>query len=589
MDRKILRSVPISAREILKHLKFITNYFILNLFHNILKKRMISLDQLDKSKKIIGHGTWYDKVALRIIERERKLGRSLNVIRVESGVAASGFPHIGSISEVARNYAVSLAIREQGYKSEFIVFSDNKDGLRSVPAGLSRSLEEHLGKPVTDVPDPFSCHSSYGDHMVHLLLDALDQLGIEYKFMSAVETYGKGLLNSEIRDILENAKLVGEIIREETGQEKYLEALPYFPICASCGRIYTTKAYRFLPDENKVLYVCEGMEVKGRWLEGCGYRGEADYTKGEGKLGWKAGEFAARWRALKVGFEAYGKDIADSVRVNDRISREVLKYEPPLHAQYEMFLDKSGRKISKSAGNVFTPQVWLRYGSPQSMLLLTLKRFVGTRNISVSDIPRYMNEFDELEDIYFGKVNIGDKMEEAKLKGLYKYCWFMKTPKEPSIHVPYNMLTYLAKVAPKGSEVEFIIGKLQDYGYIKDRSSITEDLKRRIQYALNWVSDFEEITERPIRLNQDETNAIKQLIQRIQIEEDAEKIQSAIFEISRENNLKPKDFFRTLYMILLGAPSGPRLGPYIAAMGRENVIRALQRSLEAHLDSNFTR
>ncbi|MEM2569126.1 MAG: lysine--tRNA ligase [Candidatus Bathyarchaeia archaeon] len=535
---------------------------------------------MERAEKIIGHGTWYDKMAHKIIERERKIGRRIDLIRVESGVAASGIPHIGSISEVVRNYAVSLAIEEQGYKSEFIVFSDNKDGLRSVPAGMPKFLEEHLGKPVTDIPDPFGCHSSYGEHMVYLLLEALDKLGIEYKFMSAVEAYGKGLLNNEIRDILVNSKRVGEIIYEETGQEKYLNALPYFPVCASCGRIYTTKAYEFLPDEDKVLYVCEGMEVKGKWLEGCGYRGEADYRRGEGKLGWKAGEFAARWRALDVRFEAYGKDIADSVRVNDRISREILNYEPPLHARYEMFLDKSGRKISKSTGNIFSPQIWLRYGSPQSMLLLLLKRFVGTRNISASDIPRYMNEMDWLEDVYFGKVRIEDRMEEAKLKGLYEYCWFMKPPKEPSIHVPYNVLTYLAKVAPKGSEIEFIADKLRDYGYIRDKSELTEDLKRRIEYALNWVSDFQEITETKVKLSQDEMNAIRQLIQRIQVEEEAEKIQSAIFEAARENNLKPKDFFRTLYMILLGAPSGPRLGPYIVAMGKANVIKALEKSLE---------
>lgn len=250
---------------------------------------------------IIGHGTWYDKVAVEIIERERLLGRSLDLLRVESGVAASGIPHIGSLGEVARNYAVALALREQGYNSEFIVFSDNKDGLRSVPKGLPRSLEKYLGHPVMEIPDPFKCHKSFGEHMVSLLLEALDKCGIEYKFMSAVEVYRSGLLNEEIRTILENAGRVSRIVKEETGQEKYEEALPYFPVCASCGRIYTTRAYKFVPEEEKVLYICEGMEIKGRWLEGCGYEGEADYTKGEGKLSWKAGEFAARWRALKIG------------------------------------------------------------------------------------------------------------------------------------------------------------------------------------------------------------------------------------------------------------------------------------------------
>jgi hypothetical protein len=42
--------------------------------------------------EIIGRGTWYDKMALKIIERERKLGRSLSMIRTEMGIAAQDFP-----------------------------------------------------------------------------------------------------------------------------------------------------------------------------------------------------------------------------------------------------------------------------------------------------------------------------------------------------------------------------------------------------------------------------------------------------------------------------------------------------------------
>ena len=527
---------------------------------------------------IIGHGTWYDKLAAEIIKREKKLGRNLDLLRVESGVAASGIPHIGSFSEVTRNYAVSIALKEQGYNSEFIVFSDNKDGLRSVPRGLPKTLEKYIGFPVTEIPDPFKCHSSYGDHMVNLLLEALDNSGIKYKLIKGTEAYAKGLLNEEIRVLLENAKHVGQIVKEETGQEKYLEALPYFPVCESCGRIYTTKAYKFLPEENKVLYVCEGMEIKRKWLEGCGHKGEADYTKGQGKLAWKAGEFAARWRALGIRFEAYGKDIADSVRVNDRISREVLGYESPMHVQYEMFLDKGGKKISKSVGNVFTPQVWFRYGSPQSMVLLTLKRFVGTRNVSVVDIPRYMDELDELEDVYFGRKRIKDQKEKAKLTGLYKYCWFMNPPTHPKVHVPYNLLVELAKVAPEGSEERFVASKLQDYGYVK--GELPDHLKRRIKYALNWARDFKETTETFVELSPQERKAIEQLVQKLRTVDNAEAIQSAIFESARNNEIKPKKFFRTLYTLLLGTPSGPRLGPYLIDMGKENAIKVLERKLK---------
>jgi len=530
-------------------------------------------------ERIIGRGTWYDKMALKIVEREKKIGRSLDMIRTEMGLGASGFPHIGSLGDAARSYAVTLALKDQGYPSELIAFCDDKDGLRRIPAGLPKDLEKYLGFPVTDIPDPFKCHESYGGHMSSLLLEAMDKCGIEYRYISAKDAYEKGLLINEIRTLLQNAKKVGEIVHEEVGQERYIEVLPYFPVCKNCGRIYTTKAVEYLPKEDKVLYVCEGMEIKGRWIEGCGFKGEANITRGEGKLSWK-GEFAARWRALDIRFEAYGKDIADSVRVNDRISREVLGYEPPTHAKYEMFLDKSGRKISKSAGNVFTPQVWFRYGSPQSLMLLLLKRFIGTRTIDVTDIPLYMNEMDHLEDLYFGRKTLQDEKEWAKLRGLYEYCWGLKPPEKPSIHVPYNLLTFLVKVAPKDKKLDFVAEKLREYGYLGKDQSLDDELKKRFEYATNWVKDFEEIKETAISLPPEEEKAIGELAEVLKGEENAEKIQSVIFEIARRNGLRPADFFKTLYMILLGVPHGPRLGPYIIAMGKQNVINALERVLK---------
>jgi lysyl-tRNA synthetase class 1 len=526
------------------------------------------------SKEIIGHGTWYDKKAVEIIKRERKLSRSLDLIRTESGLGASGFPHIGSFADCARSYAVALALQELGFKSEYVAFADDLDGLRKVPAGLPASLGKYLGYPVTSIPDLNGCHGSFGEHMTSLLLEALDESNIKYTFMSAKDSYENGLFSKEIETILLNATRVGKIVKEEVGQEKFEEILPYFPICGNCGRIYTTKAHTFLPEEGKILYTCEGMEVKGKWLEGCGHKGEADIRKGEGKLGWKV-EFAARWKALDIRFEPYGKDIADSVRVNDRICKEIFGWSPPVHARYEMYLDKSGKKISKSAGNVFTPKVWFRYGSPQSLLLLTLKRFVGARSLSVTDIPQYMDELDDLEDVYFRKKTVQDKKEKAKLTGLYSYCWLFNLPSKIREHVPYNLLTFLAKVAPEGSEYDFIMEKLQSYRYGKE--GLSDDLKNRIEYALNWAQDFTEITERTFELNEEEKKAVKELVQTLQSEVTEEEIQGAVFTIARKNRIKPSRFFKTLYKTLLGAPQGPRLGPYILAMGKENVIDALKR------------
>jgi lysyl-tRNA synthetase class 1 len=531
------------------------------------------------TEKIVGRGTWYDLMAKKVVDREHKLGRNTDKIRTEMGLGASGFPHIGSLGDAARSYAVTLALKGMGFNSELVAYCDDKDGLRKVPAGLSKDLlEKYLGYPVSSIPDPFGCHESFGKHMSSLLLESLDKCGIEYRYFSAKEVYEKGIILPEIRNILANAQKVGEIVKEEVGQERYTERLPFFPVCANCGRIYTTNAYRFEPETDKVLYKCEGLEIRGKLIKGCGHEGEADITKGEGKLTWK-GEFAARWKALDIRFEAYGKDIADSVRINDRISREVLNFEPPSHAKYEMFLDKGGKKISKSAGNVFTPQVWFRYGSPQSLLLLMLKRFVGTRTLDVSDIPAYMNELDGLEDVYFGKKQVSES-EFAKLKGLYEYCWVTKPPAKVSVHVPYNLLAFLAKMAPKENPDDFIAEKLQSYGYLQKNQPLDGDLKQRIDYAFNWAADFEEIKETPVTFTEQEKKAVTELVSAIGSTDDPDAIQNAIFNAAKTNDVKPRDFFKLLYTVLMGAPQGPRLGPYVLAMGKQNVISALQRVLD---------
>ena len=530
------------------------------------------------SEKTIGRGTWYDKMAAKITEREGKLGRDMDLLRTEMGIAASGFPHIGNLSDAARSFTVTLALREQGFNSELIAFADDKDGLRKVPAGMPESLEQHLGRPVTDIPDIFGCHKSYGEHMTLLVREGMDKCGIEYKFMSATEVYKSGLFDNEIRTILLNAKKIGEIMREEVGQEKFLEILPYFAVCENCGRIYTTKTYDFLPKENKVLYACEGMEVKGRWLEGCGHKGEMDYRKGEGKLTWK-GEFAVRWKALDIRFEAFGKEVADSARVNDRICREILDWEPPSHAKYELFLDKSGKRMSKSAGVGFTPQTWFKYGSPTSLMLLMLKRFVGTRALDVTDVPIYMNELGDLEYVYFGKKQAKSERELVKLRGLYEYCRALEPPKKPSVNVPYNLMTFLVRVAPKGNEEEYITEKLRSYGYLQKNQTLDEDVKRRIEYASNWIRDFEEIKETAVTLSGDEKKAVAELIEVLKIEDESEKIQNAVFNIAKKHKLQAGSFFKVLYSVLLGTLQGPRLGPYILAMGKENVTDALQRAL----------
>ncbi|MCD6420942.1 MAG: lysine--tRNA ligase [Thaumarchaeota archaeon] len=525
------------------------------------------------SRKIIGHGTWLDKVAYELVQREKRLGRSLKLLRTESGLGASGIPHVGSMADAVRAYGVTLALRELGYNSESIAFTDDMDGLRKVPAGMPRWLEDELLKPVSSIPDPFGCHNSFAEHASGMLRDALEKAGIECRYMSGRQAYASGVLAEQIHKILLSAEKVGEKIEELTGQSKFRKVLPYFPICRECGRIYTTQAYEYDPDRRVVKYRCVGAEVGGRYFEGCGYEGEADIRRDDGKLAWKT-EFAARWAALDIRFEAYGKDIADSVKVNDWVSKEVLGFEPPMHVRYEMFLDASGRKISKSRGNVFTPQIWYRYGSPQSLLLLLFKRATGTRILTLETIPKLMDELDYLEDVYFGRIKIGNKLEEEKLKGLYLYSHLLKPPEKPSAHIPYSLIVELAIAAPEDRRFEFVVSRLRKYGY-----DIDERAEEKIRLAINYAIDLGSIEKEPVELSDAEKKAIQQLIQAIEKAKTPEEIQSSIFDSARSNALNPKDFFKKLYQIFLGRDRGPRLGPYIWDLGKDRAISILREAI----------
>ncbi|TMI06837.1 lysine--tRNA ligase [Candidatus Bathyarchaeota archaeon] len=522
--------------------------------------------------QIIGRGTWLDKIAADIVDREKRLGRAGKSLRVESGLGASGIPHIGSFGDAARAHGVKMALENIGVTTELIAFSDDMDGLRKVPAGFPKTLSKYLGFPVSSISDPFGCHESYGHHMSSLLLDALDKTGIAYRAVSGTRAYREGLLNEQIDKILRSSTKVGLIIKETLGQEKYTETLPYFPVCKNCGRIYTTKALEYVPERHVVKYVCEDVQLRGEMLKGCGHRGEVDVRSGDGKLSWKV-EFAARWSALKINYEAYGKDLTESVRANDRVMEEVLGEPPPFHTRYEHFIDKTGSKISKSVGNVIAPQLWLKYGTPQTLLLIMFKRSVGSRAVWVKDIPTYIAELDDLEDIYFGRKQVRDPKELAKLKGLYEYCWNMKPPSAPSVHVPHNLLVYLAKVAPKGKETEFVREKLIGYGYKVNPTD--PDFLARLERSSNWARDIETIATREIQIEGKERDAVLEFAGIINASTDEVYLQNAVFTIAKKHGLEPSPFFKTLYRILIGADSGPRLGPYILAMGRENVAAAL--------------
>ena len=532
---------------------------------------------------MIGKGTWIDKVADTVIKREKKLGRSLDLIWVESGLGASGIPHIGSMGDAVRAYGIALALQNLGFKSELIAYSDDMDGLRKIPHGLPDWLREHIARPVSSIPDPFgSCHASYGAHMSSLLLDALDKVGIKYRFQSGREAYRQGILIEQIDIILKNRGKLGHKIAEFVGQDKYIEVLPYFPVCHNCGRLYTAVAQKYLPEEKKVAYVCSGSRIGNEDVKGCGHKGETDITKGEGKLAWKV-EFAARWKAFDIRFEAYGKDIMDSVRVNDWVADEILGYSHPLHVKYEMFLDKTGKKISKSAGNVLTPQMWLRYGTLESILLLLFKRITGTRHVGLDDVPVLMKEYDDLEDVYFDKIKIDNPAKLVKDKGLYEYINKLQPPKQPGPHVSYQLVAQQAAIFPPSEDrYDKIFNRLVTYNIAKDK---TDAMMQKIKLASNWADDNMAQEEKfDIKFSDAQRKAVADLIEAIRpfegvlgTPENAKNLQSKVFEVARNNGMEPKEFFTLLYRMFLNTERGPRIGNYFLDLGIDKAINTLRK------------
>src|SRR5260370_9135731 len=110
---------------------------------------------------------WPFQEAKAIVARLKKQPK--DEVLFATGYGPSGLPHIGTFGEVARTTMVRHAFRvltEDKIRTRLIAFSDDMDGLRNVPDNVPNKemLSEHLGRPLTKVPDPFRTHDRFGAH-----------------------------------------------------------------------------------------------------------------------------------------------------------------------------------------------------------------------------------------------------------------------------------------------------------------------------------------------------------------------------------------------------------------------------------------
>src|SRR5918911_4211569 len=158
----------------------------------------------------------------------------------ETGYGPSGLPHIGTFGEVARTSMVRHAFRVltgAAVKTRLIAFSDDMDGLRKVPENVPNRdmLEQHLGKPLTRIPDPFGTHASFGEHNNARLRAFLDQFGFEYEFLSATQCYTSGRFDNTLRRVLERYDEVMAIMLPSLREERAQTYSPFLPVCPRTG------------------------------------------------------------------------------------------------------------------------------------------------------------------------------------------------------------------------------------------------------------------------------------------------------------------------------------------------------------------
>ena len=185
---------------------------------------------------------WPFEEARKVLSRLKRLPKPTGAIIFETGYGPSGLPHIGTFGEVARTTMVRHAFRvltEDKVPTRLICFSDDMDGLRKVPDNIPNKemLAEHLGKPLTQVPDPFGDHPSFGQHNNARLRAFLDTFGFDYEFLSATECYRAGRFDATLLKVLAHYDAIRDVMLPTLGPERRATYSPFLPISPETGHV----------------------------------------------------------------------------------------------------------------------------------------------------------------------------------------------------------------------------------------------------------------------------------------------------------------------------------------------------------------
>lgn len=280
-----------------------------------------------------------------------------------------------------------------------------------------------------------------------------------------------------------------------------------------------------------------------------------------------------RWVALGVDYEMSGKDLIPSLQLSSRICR-ILGGTPPENLTYELFLDESGQKISKSKGNGLTIDEWLTYGSRESLSLYMYQSPRKAKRLYFDVIPRHV------DDYLTHRAKFSDQDENDRLTNP---VWHIHDGAPPKQDVPlsFNILMNLASVC--NSEDKAVLWGFVSR-YAPDASpGANPMLDELIGYAIAYYRDFVRPSKRYRAPEEGDIAALRDLsaaLVALPRDADAETIQNAVYEVGKQHEFaKLRDWFKALYEILLGQSQGPRMGSFIAIYGRDETVALIDKVL----------
>ena len=532
---------------------------------------------------------WPFEEARKLVARIERTGQREAVF--ETGYGPSGLPHLGTFGEVARTTMVRRAFRvltEDAIKTRLIAFSDDMDGLRKTPENIPNRemVQENLGKPLSEVPDPFGQYESFAAHNNARLRGFLDGFGFEYEFVSSTHYYKSGRFDAALLHMLRRFEAIQEIMLPSLREERAGTYSPFLPIHPHTRIVMQVPLTGYDADKGVI-----------RWRDPqSGEDFETPVTGGHCKLQWKP-DWAMRWYALKVDYEMAGKDLIDSVRLSSQIVR-ALGAEPPAGFNFELFLDDKGQKISKSKGNGLTADEWLTYASPESLALFMFQKPSAAKRLHFDVIPRTVDE-------YLGFLDAYPRQDWKERLGNPVWHIHSGAPPEPETlehgsngprtTVTFAMLLNLAAVANSDNPA-VLWGFLRRYAPSASPQTHPR-LDRLVNYAVAYFRDFVAPKKRYRAADEVERAALESVAAKLAtLPADAgpEEIQHALYDIARPipryqdlsaKNATPErpgvsnDFFNMLYAVLLGEERGPRLGSFIALYGIEETGELIAKAL----------